>query len=243
MNPTEYCPETYFLFCLVDKTMASASAFARFVSKDWIQSFMGVGLLMMVATTGTAASLFFTDLNWKVTPTAPGAGWESNAAFDASSWQSATELYNVSDFLGPTYSAKGIWSSGGQFSATETTVWARGIWNLPTLPTSASLEVGFDDDGDLYINGTQVVSDHNGTAGNTTVADILPYLHTGDNLIAFTASDNIAFGINHSAWAQINGEAAAATPTAIPTLSEWGMIILSSLLALGTLFTLRRKCQ
>jgi subtilisin-like proprotein convertase family protein len=32
-------------------------------------------------------------------------------------------------------------------------------------------------------------------------------------------------------------------PTSIPTLSEWGMISLASLLALGTLLTLRRKRQ
>jgi hypothetical protein len=37
--------------------------------------------------------------------------------------------------------------------------------------------------------------------------------------------------------------AGAAAPTSIPTLSEWGMILLSSLLALGTIFTLRRKRQ
>lgn len=33
------------------------------------------------------------------------------------------------------------------------------------------------------------------------------------------------------------------TPTSIPTLSEWGMIILSSLLALGAIVTLRRQRQ
>jgi hypothetical protein len=33
------------------------------------------------------------------------------------------------------------------------------------------------------------------------------------------------------------------TPTSIPTLSEWGMILLSSLLALGTIITLRRQRQ
>lgn len=37
--------------------------------------------------------------------------------------------------------------------------------------------------------------------------------------------------------------AAAAAPTSIPTLSEWGMILLSSLLALGTVLTLRRQRQ
>jgi hypothetical protein len=34
-----------------------------------------------------------------------------------------------------------------------------------------------------------------------------------------------------------------APPTPVPTLSEWGMILLSSLLALGTLITLRRQRQ
>jgi hypothetical protein len=33
------------------------------------------------------------------------------------------------------------------------------------------------------------------------------------------------------------------TPTSIPTLSEWGMILLSSLLALGTIIALRRQRQ
>jgi hypothetical protein len=35
----------------------------------------------------------------------------------------------------------------------------------------------------------------------------------------------------------------AVAPTSIPTLSEWGVIILSSLLALGTIVTLRRRPQ
>lgn len=39
------------------------------------------------------------------------------------------------------------------------------------------------------------------------------------------------------------GATAPVTPTSVPTLSEWGMILLSSLLALGTIFTLRRKRQ
>lgn len=39
------------------------------------------------------------------------------------------------------------------------------------------------------------------------------------------------------------GPIAPSTPFSIPTLSEWGMILLSSLLALGTILTLRRKRQ
>lgn len=39
------------------------------------------------------------------------------------------------------------------------------------------------------------------------------------------------------------GPYVAPTPTSIPTLSEWGMILLSSFLAVGTIVTLRRKRQ
>lgn len=41
----------------------------------------------------------------------------------------------------------------------------------------------------------------------------------------------------------ITNAAIVPTPTQIPTLSEWGMIILSSLLALGAVLTLRRQRQ
>jgi hypothetical protein len=39
------------------------------------------------------------------------------------------------------------------------------------------------------------------------------------------------------------GATAPVAPTAVPTLSEWGMVLLSSLLALGTILTLRRMRQ
>lgn len=39
------------------------------------------------------------------------------------------------------------------------------------------------------------------------------------------------------------GATSSSAPTPVPTLSEWGIIILSSLLAVGTLLTLRRQRQ
>jgi hypothetical protein len=44
-------------------------------------------------------------------------------------------------------------------------------------------------------------------------------------------------------FAFASGAGPIPAPTSIPTLSEWGMILLSSLLALGTIVTLRRKRQ
>lgn len=215
--------------------MESLFAFRHSV-KAWLNMLLGA-FLVTVATTSSAAALFFTDSSWLVTATGPGANWNSSTSFDTTGWQSATLLYDVGTAKGgvPGYSAQGIWSSGGQFSTTETTVWARGIWNLSALPLVASLQNGFDDDGDLFINGTQVVSDHNGTAGDSFVADILPYLHVGDNLIAFTASDNYpVWGYNHSAWVQVDGR----LPT--PTIPEPASLALFGLGLAGLAFARRR---
>ena len=160
-----------------------------------------------------AATLLATDASWKVKTIEPSAGWLAVIGLDTSTWESATTLYDVADYLGPTYSAKAIWTSGGQFSTTETAIWAHRVWNLAALPISATLEGGFDDDVDLWINGNLVISDHNGIANNVGGADLLPYLQLGDNVVAFAATDNYpVYGYNHAAWLQIDGQALPAIP-------------------------------
>lgn len=156
--------------------------------------------LLGVASSSSATVLTATDSSWKVTVSDPGAsGWNSNAAFNDSGWASATELATW-----PGYVANVIWSSGGQFSTSETQIWARGIFNLSALPLSAVLNNGFDDDGDIYVNGNHVVSDHNGFANNS-FSDITSHLVIGNNLIAFTAIDNyLVWGYNHGAAVQVD---------------------------------------
>lgn len=186
--------------------MAFCSSFKRIFRSGSKQAFTAaavcVGLLGM-ATSSSATVLTATDSSWKVSTSAPAVGdWNSNAAFDDSAWQSATVLYNVGDSI-PGYVAQGIWSSGGQFSTTETQLWARTLFNLASLPIAAFVNNGFDDDGNLFINGVQVVSDHDGMATNS-FANITSYLVTGDNVIAFATTDNYpVWGYNHSAWAQV----------------------------------------
>lgn len=62
--------------------------------------------------------------------------------------------------------------------------------------------------------------------------------NTGSNPVAVAA-----VGTDDGSIVITTAAVVAATPTQIPTLSEWGMIILSSLLALGTVFMLRRQRQ
>lgn len=165
----------------------------------------GPGLLVLwVASAAGAAPIVVSDSSWKVTGTDPAtANAFSDLSYDDSAWENATILYDVAPII-PSISAHGIWTSAGQYSTTETTIWGRKVFNLGSVPGSAVLTVGIDDDGDYYVNGVQVVSDHNGYANNTVV-DVTPFLHAGDNLIAFTASDNfVDWGYNHSTWAELD---------------------------------------
>lgn len=170
---------------------------------------VAASIVLGAAGTAEASVLLQTDASWRVTPSAgsAGAGWNTSPGFDDSTWQSATVLYDVGTVTGDSSFAgtKGIWSSGGQFSTTETQAWIRRTFTLGSL-SSASLIVGCDDDCTVYVNGTMVINDTDGMATNNTVANLLPYLNVGTNLIAYTVTDNFpTWGYNHSTWLQLDG--------------------------------------
>lgn len=190
--------------------------------------FLGMGLLLGFSGRAQADLLTYTDSSWRVTASDPGAGsnWNTDILYSDSLWESATVLYNVSDYY-PGYTAQGIWSSGGQFSTTETTIWARKTFNLASAPLTALLDGGLDDDGEIYVNGTLVHVENNGFANNFLV-DITSNLVAGDNFIAFRAYDNYpVYGYNHSIWFEVNGE--------LPSVPEPGTLLLlgSGLVGLG----------
>lgn len=170
------------------------------VLRSFAEVILGLCFLT-VSMSSSATVLTATDSSWKISSTAPATSdWSSNVTFNDSGWQGATVIAAMPPYL----NGKFIWSSGGQYSTDETQVWARSVFNLSTLPLSARLDSAFDDDGDIFINGVLVVSDHNGTAG-VSFADIGSYLVLGDNLIAFTATDNYpVYGYNHAAAVQID---------------------------------------
>lgn len=194
-----------------------------------------VGSVLLAPSAVDAAVLLQTDATWKVTPSAAsaGSGWNTDSGFDDSGWQNATVLYDVPGFPG----AKGIWSSGGQFSTTETQIWIRKTFSLGTLD-AASLIAGCDDDCTLYVNGTMLINDTNGFANNNTVANLLPYLNPGTNLIAYTITDNFpVWGYNHSTWVQLDGRVQS---TNVP---EPATLILFGVGLAGLAATRRRKKQ
>lgn len=193
--------------------MTKRGASERFFgSRTWFQC-ARVAMVSLFSLAGmgvaNAIPLLQTDSSWLVTPGTPaGADWNTSASFDDSSWQNATVLYDASvapenaAFAG----AKGIWSSGGQFSTSETQVWIRKVFSLSSALTAASMTVGCDDDCSVWVNGVQVINDTSGDANNNTVANMLPFLTLGTNLIAYQVSDNWpVWGFNHSTWLHLEG--------------------------------------
>ena len=175
-----------------------------------------------LSATAAATALLQSDATWKVTvdSTLVTSGWNDTISFDDSAWQNATILYDVgvetsdSNFLG----TKGMWDSGGQFSS-DIQGWFRKTFTLPAL-SMVSLIVGCDDDCTVFVNGTQVINDTNGFANNNTVADLLPYLNVGTNLIAYTLTDNyLVYGHQHSTWVQLDGVRAVPEPSSIILMS------------------------
>ena len=203
----------------------------------WVAA-ASAGMLMAVAGPVGATIITQSDATWKVTPTNPGAvPWNTSSAFNDSAWQNATVLYDAGLAIpDPTYvGAKGIWSSGGQFSTTETQVWIRHAFPLVGTLASALLTVGCDDDCTVWVNGTQVINDTNGFANNN-FANVLPYLTAGTNLIALTVTDNFpVWGFQHSTWIQLDGTFAS---TAIP---EPATLALLAIGVSGLCFARRRK--
>jgi hypothetical protein len=177
-------------------------------------------------------------LTWKVTSSNPGGtDWNTDAGFDDTLWESATVLYDVGAVIpDPAFDGtKGIWDSSGQYSYV-TELWIRKSFSIADPLSSASLIVGCDDDCTVWVNGVQVINDTNGFANNNGVGDLLPYLNTGTNLIAYTMADNYpVWGYNHSTWLQLDGEVQS---TAVP---EPGTLVLVGLGLSGLVIARRRK--
>ncbi|MGA8147827.1 MAG: IPTL-CTERM sorting domain-containing protein [Gallionellaceae bacterium] len=101
----------------------------------------------------------------------------------------------------------------------------------------------------FYVNGVL----HNLIGGNfVNPGNFSTTTGSGHFSIAVNAGDTITFGAfsedgccgaSTNIISNFSAPTGATVPTSIPTLSEWGMVILSSLLAFGAVFALRRQRQ
>ena len=165
------------------------------------------------ATAHASTIVFTTDGSWLAKNALPGAGWNTNVAFNTTAdggWVAAS--VNGPDCNGL---QDCIWYDG-QFSATEK-AYFRQTFVLDGPAVSGSLIGGVDDDATIWINGTVVYNIFDGLAAQFGPIDFAPYLVAGNNLIAVYADDNLFYGENHTLHAQISAETAAPNPnTAVP---------------------------
>lgn len=167
----------------------------------------GFALALGAVSTASAVPLIInTDTSWLATNASPASTWNTDPLFDTTGWISATDQLRPECTVAPC-----IWFDG-QFSSTQF-VWLRKTFTISDPVSAASLVGGEDDDADIYLNGTLVLSDHNGFATAFGPLDVAAFLVPGINLIAVAASDNIpVFGQNHAFAALLQIE----TPTRIP---------------------------
>jgi len=139
-------------------------------------------------------------LSWEASNT----GWNTNFTYGTSSWGTPV---SYGDIWGHGYSA--YWAPDH-----ASPCYLRKIVNLPAVQ-QAFLSGGADDDIQIYINGTLVFDDHNGTAAGFGPIDVTAYLVPGSNLIAAKAHDSS--GGNDGYYFKIAWTAPPTTTTVQPT--------------------------
>jgi hypothetical protein len=141
------------------------------------------GLLGVTWAAWAADVTVVSDATWKVTNPAPPTGWNTDVGFNDSAWVNAVE--NPANH--------NIWMTSLQSASGPNQVWARKVFNLSAPVASAVGHFGFDDNGELYLNGHLLIDD---TGGGATVFDnftIDPALFVvGNNLMAMHGIDTIA---------------------------------------------------
>jgi len=206
-----------FLLGLV-ALLATASAFAA-------TTYTYTGPAYTTATGTFTTSMNVTGSFTTATPLAPNFSGDITGQISSYSFSDGLHTYTSSDANGRIYQFLISTDPSGSINAWQITVEA---WLSPTSPHSV---------GDLF-NFVQTLSSV-GDFGYDTIpcTDVgVSPAGVADTCIGASLGTEAgtASGANGS-WTR------QTSATSIPTLSEWGMITLASLLALGTVLTLRRQ--
>lgn len=178
---------------------------------------LAFALAVGAASTATAVPLTInTDSSWLATNAPPAATWNTDPSFDTTGWINAfvSTVTPAPCFNG----ADCIWYDD-QTSATQF-VWLRKTFTISDTVLTAFLDGGIDDDGDIFLNGTPVYSNHNGTAGSFGPLDVAALLVQGVNLIAVAAEDNFGFGQNHLFVARLQVQTQVPEPASLLLLAS-----------------------
>jgi len=196
----------------------------------FVAAVVSVGMWCATRTESVAAPIVIvTSAAWRVTGSQPASGWNTTMAFDDSAFGQASVNYPSEPMDGNV--VNGIWNSSSHDGGSAET-WFRYTFSLPSTPSSGLLDVAVDDDVDVYINGVQVVNDHNGTAQQILNVDVTSVLQQGSNLIAAHASNNGTYGPR-----SFHASLEVAT---VPEPSTWAMA-LAGMACGGYTVTRRRK--
>lgn len=154
----------------------------------WRALGLSIGLTLLAAGAARAESItVVSDATWRTSAgvVAVTPDWISNLNYDDSDqagWQFA--------FKSP--SGHNIWNTSNLSSQSPSHARFRYIFDLPANVASASGIFGFDDDGDVWINGTHILNDPGGGASTFDLTLDPSLFHAGQNLIAVDGFDKIA---------------------------------------------------
>lgn len=145
-------------------------------------------------TPTTQPSYTLSDSGWKVNKSLINNWVESG--FDDSSWGNSVspsdgncsiDAINTDARLWPDHGGFPMW---GPNPTSGETIYFRKTITIPSFQTALFRAV-FDDDGEIYVNGTLVYQDHSGMVNTPPIVtgDITKYFSTGDNTIAIKGID------------------------------------------------------
>ncbi len=209
-----------FLLGLV-ALLATASAFAATT-----YTYTGPAYTTVSGTFTT--SMQVTGSFTTATPLGPSFSGDITGQISSYSFSDGLHTYTSSDANGRIYQFLISTDLSGSINGWQITVEA---WQSPTSPHSA---------GDFF-NFMQTISSVGDFGYDTVPCTAVGVAPSG---VADTCVDATLGTESGSGTVSANGSwTRQIAATSIPTLSEWGMITLASLLALGTILTLRRQHQ
>jgi hypothetical protein len=153
-------------------------------------------IFLQVAAPVSAAIVVESDDSWKVSKTA-SSRWETTQYNDSDWLFTKAPTRGVCDYYAdPIFFALPMWSIN---PIAKEAAFFRKPFHVDVPITKATLKVGFDDDGEAYVNGILVAKDTSGLTEKTPIIiDVTEHIKMGPNILAMRAVDS--FG--GCQWAQ-----------------------------------------